>query len=479
MISDLLSLRAAKVLVVGDVMVDRYVTGQVNRISPEAPVPVISHESTWSVPGGAANVAMNIAALGSSVGLVCALGDDQASDFLRAELMSRGVSIHTTSARRPVPVKTRIRTDLQQIVRIDEEDSSPLGLDQEVLDLAVELMTGEGYGVLLLSDYSKGLVSSDLTRMLVAAGRRHGFLTIADPKKSDPDTYKDIFLLKPNLTEAQDIAGVRTTINDGHDLSTLARLVRNSTGADNVVVTGGPIGCSLATDVGSVHFPAPSGLHVRDVSGAGDTFVSFAAAGVGSGLPLESVCRLATLASSISCTYVGTSPVRTEDILRDMFETATDSSIKLVADRDVEAISALLPRPLVFTNGCFDVLHPGHVASLEFARSQGASLVVAVNSDESVRLLKGENRPLQAFDVRARVLCALSSTSMVCCLFDETPLSLIERIAPDVLVKGADYRDKEVVGQTFVESRGGRVVLSPILPGHSTTDFEKSMARSG
>lgn len=471
MLSQLLSLKHARVLVVGDVMIDSYISGVARRLSPEAPVPVVTPAGRWTMPGGAANVASNIASLGSTVGLICALNSDSNSTGLRATLETNGVEVHLLPSTRPIPVKTRIRTDLQHIVRIDEEDTSAHNLDREVVDLIKTLIDDRRYNVILVSDYEKGLISEDLVRSISAIGQECQIPVLTDPKKSDPAVYRDVSLLKPNVKEALGLLNSDSDITTASELSELADKVRRATRSASVVVTGGSLGCSLADSHGVLHFPPPPLIQVADVSGAGDTFISFVAAGLSVGHALSNAVQLATIAATVSCTAVGTSPVALNDLVKVILGSGTDTAEKFVADQSLDEVAKVLPRPVVFTNGCFDVLHPGHIASLEFARRQGGSLVVACNSDDSVYRLKGEGRPLQSFQERSRTLCALSATTIVCELKDDTPLALIERVRPDVLVKGSDYEGKNVVGQEFVESYGGRVILSPIVSGFSTTSF--------
>ena len=475
MISQLLSLKSARVLVVGDVMIDRYISGSTHRLSPEAPVPVVTPNDKWSIPGGAANVASNIAFLGAQVGLVCALSTDEGSVELKNVLDTNGVhlfGIHTT---RSIPIKTRVRTDLQHIVRIDEEDSSPLNLDSEVLEIVSNLIETEIYNIVLVSDYAKGLISDSLLSTLNDFCRRHNVPVITDPKKDSHHVYNHMYLLKPNVKEAQDLVRSWDEIRTPADLSKLAHDVRQKTKAHNVIVTGGSLGCVLSDTDGEHYFPAPHQLHVRDVSGAGDTFISYIAAALSVGDSPSKATGLATLAASVSCSFVGTSPVSRSEVLLAIAESGISSSEKYIEDSLLDDITALLPRPIVFTNGCFDVLHPGHIESLEFARAQGMSLIVACNTDASVKKLKGQNRPLQEFESRVRTLCAISASTIVCALSEDDPESLIKRINPDVLIKGADYEGKTVVGQDHVLSRGGKVVFSPIISGFSTTAFEQKL----
>lgn len=475
MIPQILSLGKARVLVLGDIMLDRYISGTVKRMSPEAPVPVVTPSARWSVPGGAANVAMNVSSLGAQVGLICALFDDDASREISNSLQSENIEVFALDAGRPIPVKTRIRTELQHIVRIDDEELEPLHLDDEIFNLVQNLVRDDEYNLLLISDYAKGLLNENLLKRLIQLGRELNIPVITDPKTASPDTYDGIFLLKPNLLEAQMLLGTEFLVSDSTDLITLAKKVRELTKASNVVVTAAALGCVLVNSDESHYFPAHQNIEVRDVSGAGDTFISYLAAGLSTGNSVSSSCDLATLAATLSCSKVGTTPIAPSDLIIAIGSGLTNTFAKFVAYQQLNEVAALLPRPVVFTNGCFDVLHPGHIESLEFARSQGASLIVACNSDQSVRSLKGKHRPLQAFETRVRILAALTSTTIICELDDLTPLKLIEIVKPDVLVKGSDYTDKEVVGQSFVEEYGGKVVLSPILEGFSTSGFEASL----
>lgn len=475
MISQLLSLNSARVLVVGDVMIDRYVSGSTHRLSPEAPVPVVVPNNRWSIPGGAANVAANIAFLGAQVGLVCALSTDDGSVELKNVLDSHGVHLFSIHTSRSIPIKTRIRTDLQHIVRIDEEDSSPLDLDSEVLEIVSELIEKQAFNIVLISDYAKGLISDSLLLTLNDLCRRHDVPLITDPKRDNPHLYNRIYLLKPNVKEAQNLVKRWDEVRTPADLCELAKEVRRTTNARNVIVTAGSLGCVLSDAKGQHYFPAPQKLHVRDVSGAGDTFISYIAAALSVGDSPQKASGLATLAASVSCSFVGTSPVSRSEVLLAIAESGISSSVKYIEDSLLDGIISLLPRPIVFTNGCFDVLHPGHIESLEFARSQGKSLIVACNTDASVKKLKGQHRPLQDFESRVRTLCAMSASTIVCALSEDDPESLIKRINPDVLVKGADYENKSIVGQDHVINNGGRIIFSPIISGFSTTAFEQRL----
>lgn len=475
MIPQILSLGKARVLVLGDIMLDRYISGTVKRMSPEAPVPVVTPSARWSVPGGAANVAMNVSSLGAQVGLICALFNDDASREISNSLQLENIEVFALDAGRPIPVKTRIRTELQHIVRIDDEQLEPLNLDDEIFDLVQKLIRDDKYNLLLISDYAKGLLNENLLKKLIQLGRELDIPVITDPKTASPNTYDGIFLLKPNLVEAQMLLGSDYFVSNPADLTMLAQKVRELTRASNVVVTAAALGCVLVNSEESHYFPAHQNVEVRDVSGAGDTFISYLAAGLSTGNSVSSSCELATLAATLSCSKVGTAPIAPSDIIIAIGSGITGTSAKFVNHNQLNEVAALLPKPIVFTNGCFDVIHPGHIESLEFARSQGASLIVACNSDQSVKGLKGEHRPLQTFESRVRILAALTSTTIICELDELTPLKLIEMVKPDVLVKGSDYADKEVIGQSFVEEYGGKVILSPILEGFSTSGFEASL----
>lgn len=456
-------------------MLDRYISGKVRRVSPEAPVPVLDPDARWSVPGGAANVALNIAGLGAKVGLICALGPDDASRELADQLATNEVSLYPIMTSRSIPVKTRVRTEIQHLIRIDEETSDPLGLNDGLMKILSEVLHSSDYNVLLLSDYSKGLLNDELISEIISFAQSSGCMVVTDPKKSNPSAYLNTFLIKPNLEEAKALTGWSRDIQDVDDLISLSQLVLEKTKAQNVITTGGSLGSVLASPDQTVHFEASHQLPIRDVSGAGDTFISYVSAGLSVGDPIDLCCELATFAASVSCASVGTRSVSVKDVLSAWLESNNRSIHKVISDEEIEAVVAMLPRPIVFTNGCFDVLHPGHIASLEFARNLGASLIVGVNTDESVRQLKGPSRPLQDVNTRMRILGALSSTTAICQFSSDTPLELIQRIVPDVLVKGDEYNLNEVVGREIVESNGGRIVLMERVPGFSTTDFAKSL----
>lgn len=472
--------RGHRVLVVGDLMLDRYITGSVGRISPEAPVPVLRHGGERRVAGGAANVARNLVGLGLDVSVAGVCGDDAEGAALRSLLADEGIdgAALLTDASRPTTCKTRVIGNRQQMLRIDSERVAPLADAAALIQAVDERM--ESADVLLLSDYAKGVLLGDTCAALIAAAAARGLPVLVDPKGRDFGRYRGATLLTPNRAELALAVGA----DDGNlsELLQEADRLRAELGLSELVVTLGELGMALLDETGTVRVAATA-REVFDVSGAGDTVIATLAAGLAVGLDPVDRAHLANLAAGVVVGHMGTAAIRRDELLAAMNgEAALEQAAKV---RDLESMRAQVARwraageRVVFTNGCFDLLHVGHVSYLERARRCGQRLVVGLNSDRSVRALKGPERPLIGEQDRARVLAALASVDGVVLFDTDTPLELILALKPDVLAKGADYREDEVVGAHEVKSWGGQVALVPLVEQKSTTGIIERMRPGG
>jgi D-beta-D-heptose 7-phosphate kinase/D-beta-D-heptose 1-phosphate adenosyltransferase len=463
----------SRVMVLGDVMLDRYWEGPAARISPEAPVPVVNVENTREQPGGAGNVALNIAALGAGVALGAFTGEDEAADALASLLEGAGVDCDL----RRVPgyattTKLRVLSRHQQLLRLDFEQASvPAGAPSLEQGLAARLA---GCGALVLSDYAKGALAQPAG--IIARARELGVPVIVDPKGTDFARYRGATLLTPNLPELEAVAGPLDSESalEGAALALLADLQLEA-----LLVTRGEHGMTLfRRGEEALHLPA-RGREVFDVTGAGDTVVGVLAASVAAGADLASATALANLAAGLVVGRLGTATVSAYELQASAgaLSGAGRGVLGIAQLQAAVAASRALGEKLVFTNGCFDILHAGHVGYLQQARLEGDRLVVAVNSDASVRRLKGEGRPVNPLERRMAVLAGLESVDWVVSFDDDTPLELLRALRPDVLVKGGDYRRREdVVGWELVESWGGRVALMDETPGASTSALVDGLA---
>jgi D-beta-D-heptose 7-phosphate kinase/D-beta-D-heptose 1-phosphate adenosyltransferase len=468
----------ARVLVVGDLMLDRYLTGDVGRISPEAPVPVLKLSGERLVAGGAANVARNLRGLGLGVALAGVLGDDADGVALLGLLQTAGMDAAAvlTDARRPTTSKTRIVGNCQQMLRIDAEETAPLAAAVADALAAAVLARLQDSDALLLSDYAKGVLTGDLCQRLIAAAREHGVPVLVDPKGRDFARYRGATLLTPNRAELALAVGADADDLDG--LLLRARALREDLGLAQLVVTLGELGMALVDADGTTRVPAVA-REVFDVSGAGDTVIAGIAAGLAAGLDPVDRAHLANLAAGVVVGHRGTAAITGDELAAAIAgEAALEQAAKVrAADAmraQVDAWRAAGDR-VVFTNGCFDLLHVGHVTYLERARRHGQRLVVGLNTDRSVRALKGAGRPVIGEQDRARVLAALAAVDGVVLFDEDTPLELIRALRPDVLAKGADYREDEVVGAAEVKSWGGQVVLVPLVAERSTSAIVERM----
>lgn len=461
-----------RVLVVGDIMLDRYLWGQVERISPEAPVPVVRLDRRTQTAGGAANVARNLAGLGLRVQLSGITGDDEGRQALLEALTADGIQtgLLALTQDRATTIKTRIIGNHQQMLRIDEEDTRPLNRREEDALLATVTSALPGCGALVLSDYAKGVLSAYLCPLLISAARSEGIPVLVDPKGRDFAKYAGASVITPNRAELALVTGARR--DDVAALLAAGDDLRRQLDLPLLALTLSELGLALIDGAGTRQIPA-LGREVFDVSGAGDTVIATFAAGLAAGLDTTDTAHLANLAAGVVVGKVGTVPILKEELQTAISGESALEQVAKIMDLDTAKTRVLgwqaAGDRIVFTNGCFDLLHAGHVSYLELARRHGQRLVVGLNSDRSVRALKGPQRPLIGEDDRARVLAALAAVDAVILFDEDTPLNLICALRPQVLAKGADYREEEIVGAAEVRSWGGQVILIPLVEDRSTT----------
>ena len=467
------SFSRSRVLCVGDVMLDRYIHGDVERISPEAPIPVFRIEREMAMVGGAGNVARNIASLGAWTRLIGVAGEDAAGAEMRSLLAAEpGIApIILIEESRPTTIKTRYVASRQQMLRADRESNAPIS--DRIRAAMVNLVRQElpDCAVMVLSDYGKGVLSSEALRGVIATARGYARPVIVDPKGSDFSRYRGASLVTPNRRELAEATGLPVTGDS--EIVAAARRIIDTCGIENVLVTRGKEGVTLVLGRGeALHIPARP-REVFDVSGAGDTVVATMAVACAAGIAWPEAARLANAAGGVVVGKLYTAVARADELVAALhtFDLTTGEDKIATLPTALDRIAAWREAGLAigFTNGCFDLIHPGHVALLGQARAACDRLVVGLNSDASVRRLKGEGRPVQSEAARAQVLASLAAVDLVVIFAEETPIRLIEAIRPDVLVKGADYLRDQVVGADIVESHGGKVLLAEILPGHSTT----------
>jgi D-beta-D-heptose 7-phosphate kinase/D-beta-D-heptose 1-phosphate adenosyltransferase len=459
----------ASVLVVGDVMLDRYIYGQVERISPEAPVPILTIDREIAMPGGAGNVVRNLTALGAAVAFISVVGDDQAGSDLTG-LIGGQPNVEPwllVQGGRITTVKVRYLSSGQQLLRADREESSPIQprLAERMVRIARDAMAATS--VTVLSDYQKGLLAGEVPTQLIAAAREAGRPVIVDPKGPDYSRYSGADIIMPNRVDLAEATGMR--VDSEAAIVAAATALRQRHGFGAVVVTRGNDGMTLLDDSGARHFPAEA-AEVYDVAGAGDTAAATMAAGLAARLPLAVAVRLANIAAGVVVGKVGTAVAREGDLLAAL--SPQGGALRKIASREaaIEHVQRWHHKGwrVGFTNGCFDLLHPGHLHLLEEAREACDRLVVGLNSDASTRRLKGAGRPVQPEAARAAMLASLASVDLVTVFEEDTPKALVEALRPDILVKGANYTLDQVVGADLVRGWGGSVMLAELLPGHST-----------
>lgn len=469
------NIKKKHILVIGDVMLDNYFVGSVKRISPEAPVPVFLKKSERSVLGGAANVAANLVAANQQVAMMSIIGDDDNGSKLMEQFAEKGVDASLVcKLQRSTTVKTRFLADNnQQMLRLDVEDTDAISKQESLMILGKLKQCISQFDLILMSDYLKGLLTQELCQGIIKMAREKNIPVVIDVKDPKYGKYYCATLLKPNLNELRALTGRKAETKE--EIVEAAEELRKRSNCQYVLATLGAKGMVLVGD-GTPYFVKSLAREVFDVSGAGDTTIAYLATCMANGLPIREAVDIANYAAGIQVGKVGTSSVYWQEV-RDLISNEDHgASHKILTPDDVLTFRKdNANKKIVFTNGCFDILHVGHKRYLQQAATLGDLLIVGVNSDASVRRLKGPTRPVNNEQDRAEILSALGFIDYVVIFDEDTPYELIKKIQPDVLVKGGDYKPEEVVGRDIVEARGGRLELISFVVGKSTTNIINKM----
>jgi D-beta-D-heptose 7-phosphate kinase / D-beta-D-heptose 1-phosphate adenosyltransferase len=465
--------RHLHVLVVGDIMLDRYIWGDVERISPEAPIPIVRSVRQSESPGGAANVAMNIVRLGGKATLLGFCGSDTNGEALGEYLRNSGVTPELERIPgHPTTTKLRILSGTQQMLRLDTEKTD--GYSPAAYCALIEKLKSavDSADAVVLSDYAKGALTEEVCEAAIRTARDRGIPVLVDPKQSDFRRYRGATTICPNLSELSLVLGMTPKNLDGI-LASAQRLV-SDLDLDCLTATLGEKGIAVLRK-DSQFVASAVAREVFDVSGAGDTVISTLALAVASGLQMEIAVQLANVSAGIAVRKAGAVPVSSDELMTELMqETEWRAQEKVVSLENLKMLTSVwrsAGQRIVFTNGCFDLLHIGHITLLEEARREGHRLIVAINSDACVRSLKSPPRPIVDERKRARILAALAAVDAVVIFEETTPARLIEELRPDVLVKGGDYREETVIGAKEVSAWGGRVKIVPLVEGSSTSEL--------
>lgn len=464
----------ARILVLGDVMLDGYASGGVERISPEAPVPVLRHLSHHEVPGGGANVAINIATLGGRPCLIGLAGEDDEGRRLDALLRSAGVETRLVIApNRPTTFKLRILAGNHQMLRIDKEEVGPPSTEMEEALIRTALEALPQMRALVLSDYRKGCLTDRVLSTVIAEANLRDVPVFVDPKRSDFSAYAGANFITPNRGELKSATGI--ACEDDLACEEAAAVARSVSGAA-ILLTRSEQGMSFFPVEGETISLPTEAQEVFDVSGAGDTVIASFAFGIVSGMSIPQALRAANCAAGIVISRAGTATTTEAEVAAaldraHLLSRQEDKVLSWDEARRLRRVWRTENQMVGFTNGCFDLLHPGHIALLREAARNCDRLIVGLNSDASVRRLKGDSRPIQSEEARAEVMAAITHADAVVIFDEDTPYELIAALEPDVLIKGADYEEHQIIGAELVKSRGGSIVRVELKRGHSTTSL--------
>ena len=459
-----------KVLVIGDVMLDIYYKGGVERISPEAPVPVVRVENVIYTIGGAGNVCNNIVNLNGVSYLVGFTGQDENNDILRKRLTEAKIDFHLVKSDRPTITKMRIVGDHQQIVRVDFEDKAPeysKGEYEELKQNIIKLI--EKSDIIVISDYKKGVCTDDVCKFIIQQSNNKNKKVIVDPKGKDWNKYQNAYFITPNLKELREISNV-DILNENNEIEKYGFEILKKYNINNLLVTRSEKGMSLISNKETQHIPSIA-KEVFDVSGAGDTVVATLSLALTNGFNKYEAIKLANSAAGVVVGKLGTVPITLDELEETIF--SNDNKKILPISKLVAKIKILKEKnyKIVFTNGCFDIIHRGHITYLNKAKQLGNILVLGLNSDNSVKRLKGNERPINNQNDRAEVLSSFHFIDYIVIFEEDTPYEILREIKPDILVKGGDYKKDEVIGREFA----GETILIDFVDGYSTTSMINKM----
>jgi len=464
-----------KIIVIGDAMLDRYWHGDTSRISPEAPVPVVRIEKKEDRVGGAANVALNVKALGAKAVLVSSIGDDESGESLKNKLRAEQVECGFVKlSNQKTTLKLRVIGRSQQLIRLDFEDKHQVSAKDIIAQSEPHLGDAQ---VIILSDYAKGMLAD--AKEIIAFAKAKGMIVLVDPKSADLSVYKGATLLTPNLSEFEAHVGYCQNVQE---IEHKGKALLKELDLQGLLITRGAAGMTLITHTEEpLHIPAQA-REVFDITGAGDTVIAVLGAALAANVSMKEAAKLANVAAGLSVGRFGTATITREEIQQELTQTPYKPIMK-----GVLSLAQLLPEvarrkaygdKIVLTNGCFDILHAGHVTYLQQARALGHCLIVAVNDDDSVKRLKGQSRPINPLDQRMQVLAALGSVDYVVPFSEDTPRDLIAKVLPHVLAKGGDYKPEQIAGAIEVVQNGGSVEIIPFVDGCSTTQTISRMVFS-
>jgi D-beta-D-heptose 7-phosphate kinase/D-beta-D-heptose 1-phosphate adenosyltransferase len=463
--------KKTKILVIGDIMLDKYVSGNVNRISPEAPIPILKYDHQFTVMGGAGNVAANVLALGAEPILVGVIGKKDPNNRLLEDMAAKIELLVAQESDRLTTVKTRFMAGSHQMLRLDEESTNPIDDQSKALILLHVERKINSVDAVILSDYNKGVLQPDLIAHIIDIATKAGKPVIVDPKRKSFTDYESATVITPNIQETFEATGIRVV--DDESAVKAGNLMLFTTSAKAIIITRSEKGISVIfQDKPPLHLPTKA-QEVTDVSGAGDTLVAAFAVMIAEDKNITDAATIANVAAGISVGKLGTSAVNRHE-LDDAMLVRKETHAK-ITDRDTAVLrvedAKKEGKKVGFTNGCFDILHPGHIELLIKAREACDYLVIGLNSDASVKRLKGPERPIQSETARALILSTLQPVDMVVVFDENTPLELVTLLQPNVLIKGGDYQNKEVVGSDVVKASGGEVLLIDLEVGFSTTNL--------
>lgn len=462
----------SNILVIGDVMIDQYYCGYVNRISPESPVPVFNYKDSYYRLGGAANVAANLVSISGKVSIMSVIGNDMYGSILKDILKDSNIDykLVVSDENRTTTVKTRLLAqNNQQMIRIDRENNEEITIDLQNILLDKLELNIEKFDIVLVSDYLKGLLTERFLQGVIQICNDNNKKVIIDIKGDNLNKYKGAYLLKPNNKELEDI--LKWKVSNDDELVEAAKKLKKESKTKAILITCGEKGMVLIDEDDNVNHIPTIAREVFDVTGAGDTVLSYFGCSIANGLSLYDSAVIANVAAGIKVGKVGTSTVRLEEV-EQFFNNRLVRTEKIITLEEYSNIKkGYTNKTVVFTNGCFDILHVGHIRYLKQAAELGDILIVGVNSDKSIKRVKGEKRPIISEKDRIEMLANLDFIDFIIIFDEDTPYELIKLIQPDFLVKGGDYKIEDIVGKDIVEKKGGKVVLIPLIEGVSTTNI--------